>query len=117
MWSRRRLLAAGLSAAWVDEMLTPSQPFNPSYGYLWWLNGQDGYRLPGPDRRLQPGPLVPAAPPDLVAALGRDDQKLYVSRRLGLLVVRLGDGADSTRPGALTSFDQQLWTHLSAARD
>ena len=76
----------GLPESWLDESFASSQPFNHSYGYLWWLNGQDSFMLPGPAPPARSGSLIPTAPVDLVAALGKDDQKLYISRELGLVV-------------------------------
>jgi CubicO group peptidase (beta-lactamase class C family) len=32
-----------LPAAWIRYMLAPS-PTNPSYGYMWWLNGNRQYK-------------------------------------------------------------------------
>jgi len=107
---------SAVSSDWIDAALSPSSQLNPSYGYLWWLNGQDGFRLPGRKAPLQPGPLVPTAPSDVVAALGKDDQKLYVSRQLELVVVRLGDAADTNADEVLSGFDDELWSRLVAAR-
>lgn len=106
----------GLAAGWIDRSMRASQTFNPAYGLLWWLNGQSSYALPGPAGRLHDGALIPSAPPSVVAALGKDDQKLYVSRELNLLVARLGGKADPTAPLALTAFDAELWTLLVALR-
>ena len=44
---------AGRASRWCPEPYLPtalasSTTLNPSYGYLWWLNGKDGYVLPGP---------------------------------------------------------------------
>lgn len=86
---------------------------NPSYGYLNWLNGQSTYRLPGL-QTVYAGPLVPAAPQDLYAALGKDDPKIYVSPSQRLVVVRMGDAADSARL-ATSDFDNALWIQLNAA--
>ncbi|WP_269714901.1 serine hydrolase domain-containing protein [Caulobacter sp. NIBR2454] len=80
---------------------------NPSYGRLWWLNGGD-HAVRAPARRTE-GPLVPAAPADLVAALGFLDRKLYIAPSLKLVVVRTGPAA------ADKDFDQQLWLRLSRA--
>lgn len=44
LWGDRRLL----SEAWVDACSTPCD-LNPSYGYLWWLNG-DGRHVPSAPR-------------------------------------------------------------------
>ena len=110
------------AGSWADDevlpetelarSLRPSQAMNPSYGELWWLNGQSSYMLP--QRPTQPGSLLPDAPTDAVAALGKDDQKLYVSRATGLVLVRLGERA-SEPALSLSSFDNELWRRLLAA--
>lgn len=82
-------------------------PANPAYGRLWWLNGS-GYTVRPLARRTE-GPLIPAAPTDLVAALGHLDRKLYVSPSLRLAVVRMGAATPDR------DFDQQLWLRLSKA--
>jgi CubicO group peptidase (beta-lactamase class C family) len=112
-WGARRVLA---DRSYLAEALAPSQELNPSYGYLWWLNGQDAFVLPGPPVR-RPGPLIPGAPADLVAALGKDDQKLYVVPSLEAVVTRLGAPADPSRGPrpARSSFDAELWQRLVAA--
>jgi CubicO group peptidase (beta-lactamase class C family) len=106
----------GLPDRWLDESFASSQPFNASYGYLWWLNGQESFMLPGPTPPARPGSLIPTGPADLVAALGKADQKLYVSRALDLVVVRLGDKADPESWPALSTFDAALWTMLDRLR-
>jgi CubicO group peptidase (beta-lactamase class C family) len=108
-WNGTQILA---DTAYFRAMTTPSQPLNRSYGYLWWLNGQPSYRLPGSQLSL-PGPLVPAAPADLIAALGKNDQKIYVVPSLGLVVVRQGASAGAGHL-ALSSFDNELWTRIMA---
>ncbi len=100
---------------WIDESFAPSTLLNEAYGYLWWLNGQESFRLPGA-RRERTGPLIPNAPTDLVAALGKDDQKLYISRELGLVVARLGAKASPEVLPALSSFDDPLWRMLVELR-
>lgn len=80
---------------------------NPAYGRLWWLNGgSETIRATG---RATPGPLIPAAPGDTVAAFGALDRRLYVSPSRKLVVVRMGQAA------ADQDFDQQLWLRLSKA--
>jgi CubicO group peptidase (beta-lactamase class C family) len=107
---------SGLPDGWLDESFASSQPFNASYGYLWWLNGQESFMLPGPAPPVRPGSLIPTAPADLAAALGKADQKLYVSRGLDLVVTRLGDKADPEARPALSTFDAALWTMLDRLR-
>ena len=94
------------------DMLESSQQLNPSYGYLWWLNGKDGWVLP--DDTPGSGFLIPNAPADMAAALGYADKKIYVIPSLHLVVVRHGDAADSSQP-ALSDFDNILWGMLVAA--
>jgi hypothetical protein len=61
----------------IHDMSHPSQKMNPSYGYLWWLNGQS---IVNAGAGLQPkdGPLIKEAPDDLFAAQGALQRKLYV---------------------------------------
>jgi CubicO group peptidase (beta-lactamase class C family) len=106
-WNGRRLVPR----AYVRSALSTSQPMNPSYGRLWWLNGKASYRLPGPAPSLEPGPLVPSAPQDLVAALGAGDQKIYVVPSLDLVVARQGERAALGQVG----FDEVWWRALRAA--
>jgi CubicO group peptidase (beta-lactamase class C family) len=92
--------------AYLKAALHPSQELNPSYGYLWWLNGQaEVARGAGAKSK---GPLIPSAPSDLVAALGAVDRKLYIVPSLGLVVTRLGA---NTGP----AFDNEFWKALMAA--
>ena len=82
--------ATVLDADYVRAMTTPSQALNPAYGYLWWLNGQDTYRLPGSQASF-PGPLAASAPDDAFAALGKDGQVMMVSPSRGEVWVRMGE--------------------------
>lgn len=95
---------------YFNAMANSSQAMNPSYGYLWWLNGKSSYLLPGL-QFLFPGSLIPEAPADLIAALGKNDQKIYVVPSEGLVVVRQGESAGGVSP-AYSSFDNQLWARI-----
>jgi len=110
-WDGRAVLT---DPGYLAAALASSQQLNPSYGYLWWLNGQQSHVLPGPPVRT-PGPLVPDAPDDLVAALGKDDQKIYVCRSLDVVVTRIGGSAGPRSLGALSGFDTELWRRIVAA--
>ena len=80
---------------------------NPAYGRFWWLNGSPFSIRPLAVRT--DGPMIPAAPVDLVAALGALDRKLYVVPSLKLIVVRMGQAAPDK------DFDQQVWLRLMKA--
>ncbi len=82
---------------------------NPAYGRLWWLNGSE-YVVRSQSRRSD-GPLIAAAPADLVAALGAFDRRLYVVPSRQLVVVRTGAAVTDR------DFDQQVWTRLMRVID
>ncbi|MBL7802510.1 MAG: serine hydrolase [Saprospiraceae bacterium] len=100
---------------YFNAMVTPSQDLNQSYGYLWWLNGQPSLMLPGV-QFVFPGPLFGNAPPDLIAALGKNDQKIHVVPSKGWVVVRQGNSAGYTGIGGNLvpiGFDNDLWAYLN----
>jgi len=91
---------------YLHDATHSSQDLNPSYGYLWWLNGHSKIMR---GRRLVDGPLIPTAPADLIAAQGGFQRKLYVVPSRELVVTRLGDQCPP--PGA------QLWRLIMDARE
>ncbi len=95
---------------YLARALDSSQDLNPSYGLLWWLNGKDAIMSTGPDAARRPGPMLPTAPDDLVAAQGALGRRCFVVPSLGLVVTRLGDQPDEPR-----EFDTRLWELLIAA--
>ncbi len=95
---------------YYNNMVNTSQNINPSYGYLWWLNGKSAHMLPQ-SQLVFNGALTPNAPPDMFAALGKNDQKLYIVPSKKLVVVRLGDSAGNPYL-AVSSFDNELWGRL-----
>lgn len=100
-------------AAYVDRALSPSTELNPAYGLLWWLNGQPWRLAPRLPDRID-GPLIPAAPADLVAMLGAQGRAVYVVPSAELVVVRIGgDPGDGVAAGG--RFGEDLWGHLRAA--
>ncbi len=114
-WNGTPVLA---DSAWFTASWRAVPPDNAGYGLLWWLNGSASYRTPGP--YLLPtiqGALIPSAPSDLVAALGKGDKKIYVIPSLELVVVRHGDEADVAggNPLAISAFDEQWWQRLKLA--
>jgi CubicO group peptidase (beta-lactamase class C family) len=97
--------------AYYQAMISPSQNENLAYGYLWWLNGQGSHMLPTLQIKF-PTDLVPNAPADMYAALGKNDQKIYVVPSMDLVVVRQGESAGNSAFAA-SSFDNELWDKLN----
>jgi CubicO group peptidase (beta-lactamase class C family) len=95
---------------YLNEMVTPSQTINNSYGYLWWLNGQSSFMLPGIQIAF-PGNLMPNAPTDVYAAMGKNGQILNVSPSNNLIVVRMGDSPDNSFVPNL--FNDTIWQKLN----
>jgi CubicO group peptidase (beta-lactamase class C family) len=102
-----------LSENFFNECVNSSQAINPSYGYLWWLNGKTSYMIPGSQSVFQ-GFLVPDAPADVYAAMGAGDQRIYVVPGRKMVIVRMGDPSDPSNPSfALSGFDNALWVKLN----
>lgn len=97
---------------YLTNATNTSQNLNLSYGYLWWLNGKSSYRLPQTQLQFT-GSLIPNAPNDMFAALGKNDQKIYIVPSKKLVIVRMGDSADNTNFG-LSDFDDTLWEKINA---
>lgn len=110
MWNGDTVLG---DTAYLGQMVRPSQTMNRAYGYLTWLNSQTTYMIPGAQITFN-GPLIPAAPADLYAALGKDDQKIHVVPSQNLVVVRMGNDAGYSQ-AAPSAFDNEMWVKLNAA--
>ncbi len=96
-----------------NESITSSQAINPSYGYLWWLNGKSSYMVPGGQVKFM-GSLVPNAPVDMFAAMGAEDQRIYVIPSKNMVVIRMGDASDPSNPSfAVSGFDNVLWQKIN----
>lgn len=95
------------------KMVQPSQELNPSYGHLWYANGQGRFILPQ-ENKQKDGPLWPAAPNDTVAALGLFGRSLFVCPSLSLVVARLGYTTRMALQGD-PGFNRKLWQGLISA--
>lgn len=103
-----------LNENFFNESINTSQNINPSYGYLWWLNGKSSSMLPG-GQTVYPGTLVPNAPADMYSAMGAEDQRIYVIPSKKMVVIRMGDASDPANPNfALSGFDNALWQKINA---
>lgn len=103
-----------INEVFFNESINTSQSINPSYGYMWWLNGKTSYMVPGA-QTVFPGLLVPNAPADMYAAMGANDQRLYVIPGKKMVVVRMGEASDPANPNfAVSGFDNELWGKINA---
>lgn len=109
-WNNEQII----NEAFLNESTNTSQNINPSYGYLWWLNGKTSYMVPG-GQTVFSGTLVPSAPADMFAAMGASDQRIYVIPSKNMVVVRMGDASDPANPSfAVSGFDNALWQKINA---
>ena len=96
---------------YFNTMTQSSQNINPSYGYLWWLNGKSSYMLPG-TQLVFPGYLSPSAPKDMFAALGKNGQLINIVPSLGLVFIRMGEAPDNSL--VPMTLNDQIWQRLNA---
>jgi CubicO group peptidase (beta-lactamase class C family) len=101
-----------LNETYFKEATNTSQNINLGYGYLWWLNGKASYHLPQSQIQLA-GSIIPSGPNDMFMALGKNDQKIYVIPSKKMVVIRMGEAADSVNL-ALSDFDDVLWQKINA---
>lgn len=109
-WENKQII----NETFFNESISTSQNINPAYGYLWWLNGKTSYMVPG-GQTVYDGLLVPDAPADMYAAMGAEDQRIYVIPSKNMVVIRMGDASDPDNPNfALSGFDNALWQKINA---
>ncbi|RLJ64408.1 CubicO group peptidase (beta-lactamase class C family) [Lacinutrix venerupis] len=100
-----------VSESFINDAINTSQNINESYGYLWWLNGKNSFHLPQSQFEFN-GELIPNAPNDMYAALGKNDQKIYIIPSRDLVIIRMGEAADDSN-FALSTFDNELWEKIN----
>jgi CubicO group peptidase (beta-lactamase class C family) len=110
IWKQDTLLK---NSEYFESMINSSQNLNPSYGYLWWLNGKSKFMAPTLQTVFNSS-LVPEGPSDMYMALGKEDKKIYVVPSLGIVAVRLGDAAEAVTLGP-SSFDNEFWRRMKLA--
>ena len=112
VWRGQRLVADDV----IGLSFESSQPMNPAYGLLWWVNGKSSWD-DWTNTGMRPGSFIPTAPDDLIAARGIGDRKIYVVPSLGLVITRLGGFAvrDAAGEPNRQFFDRQFWRLLARA--
>jgi CubicO group peptidase (beta-lactamase class C family) len=107
IWNQDTVLK---DTTYLFRSVNTSQSINLSYGFLWWLNGKGSYLLPQ-SQFLFPGDLIPSAPDEVISALGKNDQRIYIWPSEKIVVIRLGD-ASGLSPLALSDFDNEVWARI-----
>jgi hypothetical protein len=97
---------------YFDAMLNSSQSLNPSYGYLWWLNGKSSFMLPGLQSSF-PGSFLPNAPNDLVSGIGKYCQYVNVVPSMNLVLVRMGNDPNGIGSLVPTILNDEIWRRLN----
>ena len=106
-WSNTGVLS---DAEYYEQMLNTTQSLNPSYGYLWWLNGKESIIFPGLPNSFDV-PLSDNAPIDLFAGMGKNGQFVDVIPSKNLVVIRMGQAPD----GSLVpiTFHNEMWEKIN----
>jgi CubicO group peptidase (beta-lactamase class C family) len=97
--------------SYYNLMVTTSQTLNQSYGYLTWLNGKTSLMVPT-SQVVYPVSISPNAPSDMFAAMGRNGQLINIVPSKNLVMVRMGDAAETTL--VPFTFQNDLWLKLNA---
>lgn len=109
-WNNEQII----NESFFNESITTSQNINPSYGYLWWLNGKTSFMIPG-EQTVYQGSLVPNAPIDMYSAMGANNQRIYVIPSKKMVIIRMGEASDpANRNFAVSGFDNELWAKINA---
>lgn len=106
-WNGTQILT---DTSYFKQMVNTSQTLNPSYGYLWWLNGKTSFMVPGLQTVFN-GPLSPHAPDDMYAALGKNGQFINVVPSMNLVFIRMGDAPENNE--VPFTFNDSIWQKLN----
>jgi CubicO group peptidase (beta-lactamase class C family) len=106
-WKENMIMA---DKSFLENSINSSQDINPSYGYLWWLNGKSKVMFPGlqvPFNR----DLTPSAPDDMYAAMGKNGQLLNIVPSQNLIMIRMGDNPNNAL--VPVNFQSDIWDLLN----
>ncbi|MEO6849640.1 MAG: serine hydrolase [Mucilaginibacter sp.] len=106
-WDKTPILS---DTTYFNSQVNTSQNINLSYGFLTWLNGKSSSMEPQV-QIVFPHSIIPNAPADLFAALGKNDQKIYVVPSQKLIIIRMGNTAGGVNLAG-SDFDNDLWAKL-----
>jgi len=106
-WNGTKIMADRI---YFNEMVSTSQQLNKSYGYLWWLNGQESFRIPESQLEFK-GSVSPHAPADMISGMGKNGQYVSVVQSQGIVMIRMGENPESVQVPFL--FLDDIWEKLS----
>lgn len=93
-----------------NQMINSSQNLNPSYGYLWWLNGKESIIFPSLSNSFNTS-LSSNAPDDLIAGIGKNGQFIEIVPSMNLVVIRMGEAPDESL--VPISFHDEMWEKIN----
>lgn len=106
-WENEQVLK---DAQYLNAMINTSQNLNRSYGYLWWLNGKSSFMVPGSQLQFN-GSVSPAAPAEMIAAMGKNGQYINIVPSQKLVMIRMGDNPDNSL--VPFTYQNQIWEQLN----
>jgi CubicO group peptidase (beta-lactamase class C family) len=95
---------------YFNKMIQSSQNINPSYGYLWWLNGKSSFMIPTSQINF-PGKICQDAPNDMISAIGKGGQFLNIVPSQNLIWLRMGDEPNNSLVPFLLNND--IWKYVN----
>ncbi|MFY0607060.1 MAG: serine hydrolase [Cyclobacteriaceae bacterium] len=107
VWDENEMI---VNKEYFEEMTSTSQSLNPSYGYLWWLNGKSSIILPSLSTSFNTS-LSTNAPTDLRAGMGKNGQFVEIVPSQNIVVVRMGEAPDGSLVPVV--FHDQMWEHIN----
>lgn len=108
-WNNTPILT---DTTYYQSMINSSQDINPSYGYLWWLNGKSSFMLPSLQVSF-PGSVNPDGPDDAYAGLGKDGQIVFVVPSQNMVWIRMGQAPVNT--GFVPNqYSNDIWKQINA---
>ena len=106
-WDNTEVLS---DMSYYNDMVSTSQSLNPSYGYLWWLNGKSSIIIPSLPTSFNAS-LSENAPMDLVAGMGKNGQFVEVIPSKNLVVIRMGEAPDGSLVPII--FHNEMWEKIN----
>ena len=106
-WNQNKILSDSI---YFNDMISPSQDFNESYGYLWWLNGKPSFMLPQ-SQYVFDGGLITNAPNDMYSAMGKNGQYINVIPSQKIVWIRMGEMPQEEL--VPTNFNNDIWSYIN----